>query len=713
MFILYATIRSLIRLYTHHMRNTIFTVILLFTVFFGFSQKCLTDYHYEQYQKAHPELQYEFDKLAHIQDYVPQQKTNGVTRIIPVVFHVIHEYGPENISKAQIDDAIRILNEDYRKLNPDTTDTRAVFKPYAADCSIEFRLAKIDPNGNCTQGIDRIYSPLTNDAGDNVKALSWWNNSKYLNIWTVKSIAGSGSGTILGYSQFPGGGSATTDGIIVRNDCVGRIGTEPGNGFGEYGRTLTHEIGHSLALFHTFQGSCNGGDQVSDTPPVSTANYGCVLTTNSCTNFSSPYLYDVPDMLENYMDYTNGTCQSLFTGGQKTRIDAALSQYRSNLYSAANLASTGVDGNGPISCTPVADFIANKIIGCSGTNFSFTDLSYNGTITNWNWTFTGASTPNSTDQNPNTISWSTAGTYSVSLTVSNAAGNNTKTRTSYITISALQATSTVPVVQGFENATIQSDGWTLENGGNATTWQRITSSKRSGAACFYINHYNATGTASGDVDAFYSKSYSLTNVTKPVINFYTAYAQRISGVNDVLKMYISIDCGQTWQVKISKIGNTLAGGVAMNANSYVPQATDWILQQYDLISYAGIPNIRFRFETTSREGNNIYIDDINVVNAQDGINQTAPTSDIGLTLNPNPFTQEASITFVLNKPSLVSIKIIDMLGKEMIRSEFEKFEAGTIAIPIKMQHVETLAGSVYFVTITVDGITYSRKLIRL
>ncbi len=699
------------------MKYFFITVTLLFSSILGISQKCVSDYYFEQYNKAHPELQAEYNKLVYQQSNVSLNKTNGTVRIIPVVFHVIHEYGPENISKAQIEDAIRILNEDFRKLNPDTSDTRAIFKPYATDASIEFRLAKIDPNGNCTEGIERIYSSLTNDAGNAVKALSDWDNTKYMNIWVVKTIASSGgTGTILGYSQFPGpsGGAAATDGIVIRHDCVGRIGTQPTNpGFGEYGRTLTHEMGHSMGLFHTFQSGCNGGDQVNDTPPASTANYGCVITTNSCANFTSPYISDVPDMLENYMDYTNGTCQSMFSAGQKARMDNALSNYRSNLYSANNLAATGVDGNGPTNCAPLADFIINKTSGCTGTAFSVTDLSYNGPISNWNWTFTGAATPNSTIQNPTNVIWNTPGTYTISLTVSNANGSNTQTRTSYVVISPLQAVDPVPVFQGFESASLANDGWVLDNGGNSTTWQRITSSKRSGAACFYIKHYNATGTSSGDIDAFYSKAYNFTNVTKPVITFYSAYAQRVTGVNDVLKMYISTDCGQSWQVKISKAGNSLAGGVAMNANSYVPAASDWFLQTYDLISFAGLPNIRFRFETVSKEGNNIYIDDINIKDLANGISLKPEASNIGLKVIPNPFANSTSLQFVLNNQAAVSVKIIDVLGNEVVCSDNKIYEAGNISLPVSASQLENLSGSVYYVQVTIDGIPYTRKFVKL
>ena len=103
-------------------------------------------------------------------------------RIIPVVFHIVHNYGQENISDAQVLDAVRILNEDFRKLNPDTASIVPAFQSIAADCQIEFRLANIDPNGNCTNGIDRIVSPLTENADDFAK-LNPWPEDQYLNIW--------------------------------------------------------------------------------------------------------------------------------------------------------------------------------------------------------------------------------------------------------------------------------------------------------------------------------------------------------------------------------------------------------------------------------------------------------------------------------------------------------------------------------------------------
>ena len=126
------------------------------------AQKCLTDQNRDRILASDPSFTLDYQKLIHIENFAPQQKTNGTVRVIPVVFHVVHEYGSENISKAQIEDAIRILNEDYARKNPDTTKTRSLFKARSVSCDVEFRLAKIDPNGNCTEGIVRVNSSLTN-----------------------------------------------------------------------------------------------------------------------------------------------------------------------------------------------------------------------------------------------------------------------------------------------------------------------------------------------------------------------------------------------------------------------------------------------------------------------------------------------------------------------------------------------------------------------
>jgi hypothetical protein len=256
---------------------------------------------------------------------------------IPMVFHVIHENGNENISDEQIYDAIAVLNRDFRKLNPDTSDIIDAFAGIAGDARVEFRLATIDPNGNCHSGINRIVSPLTNDGSNSdMKALSYWPRNKYMNVWICAEI---GSG-IAGFTNLPGdvngNWGAFEDGIVLRSDYVGSIGTSSPI----KSRTLTHETGHWLNLYHTWgptnspadPTNCDFDDNVTDTP--NTVGYtSCNIDGASCGSLI--------DNVQNYMEYSY--CSRMFTEGQTTRMRAALlsnTAQRNNLWSAANLEST-------------------------------------------------------------------------------------------------------------------------------------------------------------------------------------------------------------------------------------------------------------------------------------------------------------------------------------------------------------------------------------
>ncbi|MFN4993030.1 MAG: M43 family zinc metalloprotease [Bacteroidota bacterium] len=317
--------------------------------------KCVTDYYFNLSKKIYPDLEKLEKQATEIglqASQQPLQKT-GTIRYIPVVFHVIHKNGLENISQAQIMNQIRILNEDFRR-KPGTNGGKST-NSVAADMEFEFRLAQYDPNGNKHDGINRIFSNQTDNANNAVKALSYWNSEKYLNVWVVNTIASiSGtSGIVLGYAQFPfqRNSQPTTDGIVVRADQIGMLGTADKS---QAGRTLTHEIGHWMGLFHTFQGGCSGsGDGVSDTPPCASASSGCDKTRNSCNN-DNPNLRD---MIENYMDYSDGNCLELFTQGQKSFAYTQMQQYRSLIY-ANDVTYAGIDANGNYLTPPATTFIA-------------------------------------------------------------------------------------------------------------------------------------------------------------------------------------------------------------------------------------------------------------------------------------------------------------------------------------------------------------------
>jgi len=251
---------------------------------------------------------------------------------IPVVVHVIHNgdaYGVnENITDEQVESQITVMTQDYRKMTGTPGfNTNAV----GADIQIEFVLAKVDPNGNPTNGINRVNLCQTywevNAFDSTVKPSTIWNPTEYMNMWSV-NFGGTAAG-ILGYGQFPSNGStnANTDGVVAGYKYFGSNSIYPaGNLDATYnkGRTMTHEVGHFLGLYHTFQGGCagentTGGDFCADTPAVATANYGCTPR-NSCPTGAS-------DMIANYMDYTDDICMNIFTIEQKSRITSVMNTF--------------------------------------------------------------------------------------------------------------------------------------------------------------------------------------------------------------------------------------------------------------------------------------------------------------------------------------------------------------------------------------------------
>ena len=264
---------------------------------------------------------------------------------IPVVVHVVYYNSNENISDQQIFSQIDIINEDFRRLNADTINTPSAFQSVAADTEIEFCLASEDPSGNTTTGITRTTTSQSSfSTNDGVKysssgGIDAWNTSEYLNIWVCDL-----SGGLLGYAQFPGG-AASSDGVVCDYAYFGNMGTATSPY--DQGRTLTHEIGHWLNLRHIWGDSNCGNDFCGDTPEHSGSNYGCpnFPSTSNCNGNGT-----AGDMFMNYMDYTDDGCMNIFTNDQKTRMIAAINNFRSGL-----LTSNGCS-NADYGCTDQAAY---------------------------------------------------------------------------------------------------------------------------------------------------------------------------------------------------------------------------------------------------------------------------------------------------------------------------------------------------------------------
>ncbi len=592
---------------------------------------------------------------------------------------------------------MRILNEDYRRLNADAANTRAEFLGVAADCNVEFRLAKLDPQGNCTDGVVRVWSNLTYNATDAVKATSYWNSDRYFNVWVVATIDNDGEpGIVLGYAQFPGLGSSQTDGVVVRADYIGSIGTAQSNG--DVGRVLTHEAGHWLGLFHTFQGGCNGGwfgENVDDTPPTEEANFGCPLTLNSCNN-DNP---DLMDQVENYMDYSNGSCQNMFTDGQKDVMDGVLGSTRSQLHSAGNLSTTGVDDPNEIPCQPYALFHAEETLVCAGQNIQFTDGSYNGEVTTYDWQFPGATPSSSSDADP-TVSYNAPGLYSVTLNVENTLGNDSYTRTDYVRV--IPGSAEIPGWFSFEGFEETEEDYLVLSDELGNTWQE-TATAFSGNFGIRINNFS--GNPLDSEDEFLLPSVDLTQMNDPKIYFRLSYRQR-TGQSDNLRIYASRNCGETWSLKYNKTGASLATVSGTTGSPFTPSSTsDWEQVEVNMSNFASDEHVLVKFRNTSGEGNNVYIDDIQISGPL-GIAESPVAFDFNL--SPNPAEGHSILSVKVQSPGQYNIMLTDVTGKSVGNIYRGTLNTGENTFAIGS---DRLNPGVYLVRVDHAGRTVIRKLI--
>lgn len=660
---------------------------------------CATNEVYQEAIRNHPEIllqQQELEQFTARYTQAHQHERNAggpIAYVIPVVFHIVHNYGPENISDAQVYDAIRVMNEDYSKRNADTAAIVPSFQGIAANCQIEFRLANIDPQGNCTNGIDRVVSALTNNADDNAK-LNPWPYQNYLNIWVINTFSSAHSGAAA-YAYYPGAAfPANKDGIISLYSYVGSIGAS--NPFNA--RTLTHEAGHCLNLAHVW-GSTNqpgvacGDDGVTDTPETMGWT-SCNLTGSIC---NPPIIENV----QNYMEYS--FCENMFTEGQKTRMHAALNSSvgsRNNLWSLSNLAATGTDGSPIQTCIPITDFEADNLTICAGATVNFHDLCWNGDPTSWSWDFPGGTPSTSTDSFPAVV-YNSAGTYDVTLTVSNSAGTSSYTRSAYIRVSGAP-TDTIPYTESFETTTVfpGTDGY-IYNPDNGTTWTRVTTAASAGSASIRINNYTNT---SGAVDQWVMPAIDFSNVTLPSMTFKVANAQRTSSSTDELRVAGSNNCGRTWNYRYTKSGASLStAGVV--STSFTPNSTQWRLETINLNPFALKPNVRLMFENTSDRGNNTYVDEINITGTLVGVDEVEEI-ELGFALYPNPSAGNTTVQFLLNKGQDVQLNVLDVTGRLLTSMIDEELNSGLHEYQIPVH-----TAGIYFVDLVAGGKRHVRKLV--
>ncbi|MFA5573597.1 MAG: zinc-dependent metalloprotease [Brumimicrobium sp.] len=352
------------------MKKIYFTICIAFLVANVFGQTQINRCGYDHYIRQMNEKYPGFKKAVNQSfDYAQNNKpkSSGEIHTIPVVVHVVYNDETQNLHDSVIHNQIAVLNRDFQRLNADSIDLRPEFEPYAGRANIEFKLATVAPDGSFTNGINRVYTDKTHflelifgmlpntESIEDVKytnrgGVDPWDVDHYMNIWVCNLEDENESPSVLGMATPPAGlpnwpADATPgmiDGVVIHYRSFGGNNPHPlvmgGQTFEVLGRTAVHEVGHYLGLRHIWgdadmsglNPSCNGDDGIADTPNANTqASFVCNKTKNTCVDDIDGV--DLPDMVENYMDYSNEPCQVAFTKGQVEHMVSTLVNFRPGL----------------------------------------------------------------------------------------------------------------------------------------------------------------------------------------------------------------------------------------------------------------------------------------------------------------------------------------------------------------------------------------------
>lgn len=535
---------------------------------------------------------------------------------VPVVFHIIHNGEAVgtggNLLKSRIDRQLEILNEDFNRLNADTSETLSEFINVTASFEIEFVYAKQDPDGFETDGIVRVpgsQASYSYQERATLSAESYWPAEDYLNIWVADLAGGS-----LGWAEFPvsnlagldaASNNRLIDGVTVDYVYFGENPNSPT--FESKGRTLTHEMGHFFGLRHIWgDGGCSVDDFCEDTPTASSSSTGCNLSKNTCQSL---------DMVQNFMDYTNDACMNIFTIDQKSRVRTVIenSPRRASLTNSKGLEEPPVF-NRDLGLTEVNSQFTGS---CSG-NFNpqiiiknqglfpieeySVQLFVNGDL---NETLVFNETLESGEEKMvyfSLINFTEIGEYSIFYNV-NLEGsfederleNNDK-----MEFYQKLEEGNLPYEKKFQN---NINPWFIRNSDGEETWRLFDVGL---GIPFYENRQNF-----GQQEEIISPVFDFTTIDVPELNF--VFAQVGDSVPNRISIYASYNCGRTFNDLI--FSNTITDlSTAYEIDSiFTPQfRLDWDTVKIDLNRLKDEPSVCFSIVAENRLGNNFYISEFNV-----------------------------------------------------------------------------------------------------
>ena len=557
---------------------------------------------------------------------------------IPVVVHVVHRTQDNigantNISVAQIEDQLRILNEDFSKTNPEFPNPpRNTYVNYAGNPELKFCLASIDPNGSQTTGITRTSTSKTSWDADyesndmkqaSLGGIDNWDPLRYLNIW-VCNLSNSGGGQTLGYAYLPGLQGNTNqswkDGLVVDYMFFGTTGSVSSS---SDGRTTTHEIGHYLGLNHTFceTGGCCDNDlnsqygwgDIDDTPATEEIYFGPVnsnTSNNTCNDlsYSNIFTTNVLDMDENYMSYASDTW--MFSQGQ---VDAMIGTLNASTFQGgrSNLMNSTV----PVNCSGII------------------------TLDSWDCDNQG----NCSDPGNGNGSYSS---YNACLAACGCSENDP------------------PIMEGFQSGTLPNI-WSIVNPDNDKTWAITNLAGFNSSSSIYMN--NEDYPANGQIDDLILPTLDLSSSSSIDLTFDYAYSlwtdpSSDPNYSDTLQVLVSRDCGNTWQKIWGKSGvDLVTSSPIFTGSAWIPVSNNqWASESINLNNYANEDDFVVKFRNITDYENNLFLDNINITS--DGSTLLEEINKNAIYVYPNPSDEYVNINYEGLK------QIYTILGKKLFET---------------------------------------------
>lgn len=646
-------------------------------------KNCGTDHATEILKQRFPDQAHQWEDFhervipALVASAPSDQRSAAPVLRVPVVIHIIHNGeaigSGANISAAQVQAQLDILNEDFAAQNANFNQTPSQWTNAIGSPDIQFCLATVDPSGNPSNGITRhqftITGTNTSDSNieDEIKPATAWDSNLYYNIWTLAIPGTSANGGTVGYAYLPNQFTIGSDfdGTVVDWRWFG------GPGFSQSGyKTLTHETGHYLGLPHTFNDTdCGGDDNIEDTPNISAAT-ASLIPSLSCSNNNfptGPSSCGNEHMYVNYMDYVNSDyCYTSFTEGQIAVMRGVLEGTRPFNYGSR----LSLVNNNSVACSAAANNIGITQVTAPATGTTCQNGVITPTVTVGNFgteAITTFSVSYQINNNPvntsnfvdNVPSGSTVtvtlpaytppnGNYTFSVFTSNPNGTNDDDTSNDTTSFSTEVVTprVLPFTEDFTNINVNptpQGSYVFNPDSDNFAWEHhpVSANGTTGGSILFDNYAgDNANNPFGTIDAFITPIFDLSNSTGTSLNFDVAYARYFGNnqyFNDSLRILVSVDCGNSYnQLVFNEGGEILETGTA-SSNPFTPTPGEWDSRTINLNNYDGQSAVSLAFVNISGWGNRIFVDNINLAAA------STPTCDLSSSVstgNPGCFQDQ-------------------------------------------------------------------------